>query len=94
VPLREAGPGPRPWCRRLPRLVPRRPDGRLGSPADTLVRLLDVVTGKERHAFAGHSGGIVSLTFSADGKTLVSGSDDTTLLVWDGIRHKISFRAL
>jgi WD40 repeat protein len=62
------------------------PDGRTvawGSKADSLVRLLDVVTGKERHAFAGHSGGIVSLTFSADGKTLVSGSTDTTVLVWD-----------
>src|SRR5262249_17473594 len=62
------------------------PDGRTvawGSKADPLVHLLDVATGKERHAFAGHEGGIVSLTFSADGKTLVSGSTDTTLLVWD-----------
>jgi WD40 repeat protein len=62
------------------------PDGRTvawGSQADPLVHLLDVATGKERHAFAGHESGIVSLIFSADGKTLVSGSNDTTLLVWD-----------
>jgi RNA polymerase sigma factor (sigma-70 family) len=62
------------------------PDGRTiawGSRTDSLVHLLDVATGKERHAFDGHGGGIVSLTFSADGKTLVSGGTDTTLLVWD-----------
>ena len=62
------------------------PDGRTvvwGSNADPVVHLLDVATGKERHALAGHEGGIVLLTFSADGKTPVSGSTDTTLLVWD-----------
>jgi WD40 repeat protein len=67
------------------------PDGRTvawGSNADPLVHLLDVATGKERHAFEGHSGGIVSLTFSADGKTLVSGGTDTTLLVWDLTAHQ------
>jgi RNA polymerase sigma factor (sigma-70 family) len=64
------------------------PDGRtvawgirLGG--DRLVHLLDVATGKERHTFAGHQGGIETLTFSADGKKLVSGSSDATLLVWD-----------
>src|SRR5262249_51319898 len=39
--------------------------------------------GKERCTFAGHRGGVVSLVFSADGRTLVSGGSDTTLLVWD-----------
>jgi RNA polymerase sigma factor (sigma-70 family) len=62
------------------------PDGRTvawGGKADPLVHLLDVATGNERHAFEGHSGGITLLTFSADGKKLVSGSTDCTLLVWD-----------
>jgi RNA polymerase sigma factor (sigma-70 family) len=62
------------------------PDGRTlawGSPADPMVHLMEVATGKERHAYAGHKGGAVSLTFAADGNTLVSGGGDTTLLVWD-----------
>jgi RNA polymerase sigma factor (sigma-70 family) len=62
------------------------PDGRTlawGSQVDPKIHLTEVATGKERQAFTGHRGGAVSLTFSADGKTLVSGGGDTTLLVWD-----------
>jgi hypothetical protein len=44
---------------------------------------MEVATGNERQTFAGHKGGVVSLTFSADANTLVSGGNDTTLLVWD-----------
>jgi WD40 repeat protein len=65
-------------------LLALSPDGRTvawGSATDPLVHLRDVATGRERHAFDGHSGGIVSLAFSADGKKLVSSSTDTTLLV-------------
>ncbi len=62
------------------------PDGRTlawGSHSDPRVHLLEVGTGKERHVFTGHRGGVVSLTYSADGKSLVSSGNDTTLLVWD-----------
>jgi RNA polymerase sigma factor (sigma-70 family) len=62
------------------------PDGRAlawGSWTDPRVHVLEVATGKERQAFAGHRGGVVSLVFSADGKKLISGGQDTTLLVWD-----------
>src|SRR5262249_28501254 len=40
-------------------------------------------TGGVRRRFAGHRGRVLCLAFSADGKTLVSGSEDTTALVWD-----------
>jgi RNA polymerase sigma factor (sigma-70 family) len=62
------------------------PDGRTlawGNWDDPVIHLLEVATGKERRAFAGHRGGVVSLTFSADGNNLVSGGNDTTVLVWD-----------
>jgi WD40 repeat protein len=32
---------------------------------------------------AGHSGGVRSVAISADGKRVVSGSDDKTVKIWD-----------
>jgi hypothetical protein len=43
----------------------------------------EIATGRERRRLAGHQGRVSSLTFAADGKTLVSGGEDTTALVWD-----------
>lgn len=50
---------------------------------DNAISLTEVATGRERHRFAAYTGHIFSLAFSADGKMLISGSDDTTALVWD-----------
>jgi hypothetical protein len=47
------------------------------------VHVLELATGKGRQRFDGHKGRVTSLAFSADGKTLISGSEDTTALVWD-----------
>jgi RNA polymerase sigma factor (sigma-70 family) len=47
------------------------------------IHLLESATGKERHRFEGHKRRVTSLAFSADGRTLISGSEDTTALVWD-----------
>jgi hypothetical protein len=47
------------------------------------IRLWDVETGKELRQLKGHRGAILSLAFSADGKQLISGSRDTTALIWD-----------
>jgi RNA polymerase sigma factor (sigma-70 family) len=62
------------------------PDGRTFAwedQNDQTVKLGEVVSGQVRHVLAGHGGHIRSLAFSADGKFLVSGADDTTALVWD-----------
>jgi RNA polymerase sigma factor (sigma-70 family) len=48
-----------------------------------VIHVLELATGKERLRLDGHHGRVTSLVFSADGRTLVSGSDDTTALVWD-----------
>jgi WD40 repeat protein len=50
---------------------------------DPPVHVIELASGKERHVFTGHRGGILSLAFSPDGRVLVSGSVDTTALVWD-----------
>lgn len=60
------------------------PDGRSfawGAGNDILFS--EVATGRQRLSLTGHRGTITALAFSADGRTLVSGSDDSTALVWD-----------
>jgi RNA polymerase sigma factor (sigma-70 family) len=46
------------------------------------IRLWDVETGKETRKIQGHKGGILALAFSANGKTLASGSADKTVRLW------------
>lgn len=46
------------------------------------IRLWDVKTGKELHRFEGHTRPVTSLAFARDGKTFVSGSEDTTVRLW------------
>ena len=45
--------------------------------------ILNAITGSQTAALSGHTGGVNSLTFSLDGRSLVSGSDDTTVKLWD-----------
>jgi WD40 repeat protein len=47
------------------------------------IHVWDLATGEEVRRFAGHEGGVNSLTFSADGRYLVSAGEDTTAAVWD-----------
>jgi RNA polymerase sigma factor (sigma-70 family) len=58
----------------------------------TVVRLLDAYTGREFHRFAGHTGSVHRLAWSADGRWLMSGSFDSSCLIWDvspAIRAKL-----
>jgi len=62
------------------------PDGKSlawGGWREGMVYLGEIATGRERHRLTGHKGRIFSLAFSADGQTLISGSEDTTALIWD-----------
>ena len=47
------------------------------------VVLFDAITGIRLSALSGHTGGILSLTFSLDGTLLVSRSSDDTVKLWD-----------
>jgi RNA polymerase sigma factor (sigma-70 family) len=60
------------------------PDGTLLAACEYSIRLFNPVTAKEVRALKGHGSVIVSVAFSADGKTLVSGSYyDQTIRVWE-----------
>jgi WD40 repeat protein len=47
------------------------------------IHLIEAHTGKKRGHFTGHAARVRALAFSADGERLASGSEDTTVLVWD-----------
>jgi RNA polymerase sigma factor (sigma-70 family) len=77
-----------PGIRRKPRAlaVAFSPDGKTlaaSNEIDHLIYLWETLTGKERSRLVGHQGAVWSLAFSPDGLRLASGSDDTTVLVWD-----------
>ena len=53
---------------------------------DTTLKVWDAQTGQETLTLKGHSSGVTSVSFSPDGKRIVSGSsgsNDKTLKVWD-----------
>jgi RNA polymerase sigma factor (sigma-70 family) len=50
---------------------------------DGIVEVFDVVRAKRVAHFSGHSGNVKALTFSRDGRHLITASEDCTLLVWE-----------
>ena len=60
------------------------PDGTLlaSGGRDTNIRLWNITTHKQIHAFTGHNAGVRSVDFSPDGTFLTSASSDDTVRVW------------
>jgi WD40 repeat protein len=69
-----------------PEAVALSPDGRavaVAEPAAKAITLWSVLTGKQVRLLEGHRGEVTSLAFTADGRLLVSASEDGTALVWE-----------
>ena len=70
---------------------PFSPDGRFlasashhrGAIPNSTVRILDLATGREVRRFEGHRGSVNAVAFTPDCRSIVSGSEDATALVWD-----------
>src|SRR6185369_10234420 len=59
------------------------PDGRLiVTHTDNKVLLLDAATGSERGILEGNAAGLVSVKYSADGRTLLTYSTDNAVKLW------------
>ncbi len=53
------------------------------NPTRSAVRVLEVSSGRLRHLFDGHVGDVCSVAFFPNGKTLATGGEDSTILLWD-----------
>jgi WD40 repeat protein len=74
-----------PWSHYLTHLA-LSSDGRVLATVErgrTTINLWDLSSGRELRPLSGHDLPITVLLFSPDGKTLASGSADTTVLLWD-----------
>ncbi|MCZ8249830.1 hypothetical protein [Microcystis sp. LE19-195.1E] len=49
----------------------------------TTIKLWNIETGQEIRTLTGHNGGVYSVSFSSDGKTLASDSSDNTIKLWN-----------
>jgi WD40 repeat protein len=68
------------------------PDGRLVAASGDDVKVWEVSTGRELHTLRGHTRLIPLLAFSPNGRRLVSGSRDGSVILWDVVTGQETFR--
>ncbi|WP_175517546.1 c-type cytochrome domain-containing protein [Planctomicrobium piriforme] len=61
------------------------PDGRLlaSGAADKMAVVTDIATGRQMHAFEGHTHHVMGVSFRPDGRMLATAGADGVVLVWD-----------
>jgi WD40 repeat protein len=71
------------------------PDGtRLAAATDIGIWIYDAQSGKELNLFAGHTGIILSVAYSPDGRTIMSGGLNHAVDLWDAVtgRYKATLK--
>ena len=58
------------------------------SSESSTIEIRDFATGDVVHTFTGHTRSVTAMAFSKDGKTLATGSADSTILLWDLTKSK------
>ncbi len=66
----------------------------LGFSRSPTIRLFEAATGTLVRKFEGHTTDVLALTFTPDGKRIVSGGEDTTVRVWDIATGEILITAM
>lgn len=61
-------------------------DKKLLRVSENILQIWDAVSGALLHTLTGHEGWILSVTFSVDGKRIVTGSRDKTVRIWDATK--------
>jgi hypothetical protein len=79
------GPSRPNWVRRPFAISPDRRTLLLG--LEDNIQLWEAASGRVRRTFSGHTNSISDAAFAPDGRTLLSASSDTTILVWDVARQ-------
>ena len=59
------------------------PDTLASAGSSNVIHLWDVLTKQERRQLVGHTGSVTTLAFDGRAGTLISGSYDTTVRLWD-----------
>lgn len=68
------------------------PDGdEIASCGGSEVHVWDAKTGATKHTLKGHKGLVRAVAYGADANTVVSGSDDRTMIVWDVAKGKPAY---
>jgi WD40 repeat protein len=60
---------------------------------DGTVKLWEVAGGQELRTLKGHTGSVFSVSFSPNGRTLVSGGDDGAVKLWDPLTGRLLWTA-
>jgi WD40 repeat protein len=69
------------------------PDGKLkATPDGSAIKVIDVASGKDVLALRGHTANVTSLVFTPDGKLLLSGGLDKSVLAWEVASGKLLWK--